>query len=400
MSKHPQTGQDTHGPPSLMFFCNVGWFFNSHRLPLARAAKARGYDVHVVCDIEDSIEAKTIRAAGLKFHRIHLSRGGINPLTNLWTFASILALLLRWRPTLTHNISTKPIIFAGIAARIVRVRGVINAISGLGYLFIDPRRAGLGRRITRLLYRLSLKSAAARVIFQNEDDRRYFIQAGIARESQTVLIAGSGVELAAYPVTPEPDRGPIRIVLLARMLLDKGVREFAAAALLLRQAGLPVECLLAGRLDPANPAALSASDMERLQATGAVQWLGHVADVPKLLAGCHVVCLPSYREGLPKALIEACAAGRPIVTTTVPGCRDVVREGVNGLLVPARDAQALYAALARLVTDASLRASMGVHGREIARREYALDTVIERNLQLYAELTGLQGAATVRQTGQ
>jgi glycosyltransferase involved in cell wall biosynthesis len=365
----------------------VGWFFNSHRLPLAKAAKALGYDVHVACDIEDPSEAKTILAAGLKFHRIHLSRGGFNPLTDLVTFVSMLALLLRRRPTLTHNISIKPIVYAGIAARLVRVRGVINAISGLGYLFVDPRRAGLARRMAHLLYRLSLNSGTARAIFQNGDDQRYFIESGLVPEAQTVLIAGSGVDLAAYPVTAEPDHGPIRIVLPARMLLDKGVQEFTAAALLLREAGLPVECLLAGGLDPANPAGLSAGDMERLQASGAVRWLGHVSDVPTLLLGCHIVCLPSYREGLPKALIEACAAGRPIVTTAVPGCRDVVRDGINGLLVPARNPQALFLALARLATDGPLRSRMGARGRDIARSEYALDIVIQRNLQLYEELT-------------
>ncbi len=374
--------------PRLFYFCNVGWYFNSHRLALAKAAKARGYDVHVACDIESPIEAETIRAAGLKFHHVRLSRGGNNPIADLRTFAQFLGLLLKYRPTLTHNISIKPIVYGGIAARIARVHGVVNAISGLGYLFVDPQRAGLGRRIAQLLYRFSLRAPAIRAIFQNEDDQRYFVQADLIRDAQTVLIAGSGVDLVAFAPTPEPPVDtPIRIVLPARMLWDKGIGEFAAAALLLQKAGLPVECLLAGGLDTANPAALTAPEVEQLVANGAVKWLGHVSDMPALLSGCHIVCLPSYREGLPKALLEACAAGRPIVTTAVPGCRAIVMHGLNGFLVPTRDPQALYLALARLATDKELRTALGARGREIAVREYALEHVVERTMRLYDELS-------------
>jgi len=378
---------------SLFFFCNVGWYFISHRLPLAKAAKARGYEVHVVCDIQSPGEAKTLRDTGLKFHRVRLSRGGSNPFVDLWTFARCLALLLKYRPTITHNISIKPIVYAGIAARIVRVCGVVNAVSGLGYLFVDPERAGFGRYIAQRLYRFSLRSRAMRAIFQNEDDRRYFVNEGLVRDSQTVLIAGSGVDLADFRQTPEPADTRVRIVLPARMLWDKGVREFAEAARLLREAGLAVECLLAGGLDPGNPAALSATDLRTLQADGAVRWLGHVSDMPALLASCHIVCLPSYREGLPKALLEACAAGRPIVTTAVPGCRDVVREGVNGLLVPTRDARALYAALASLTVNKALREAMGVRARDIAVHEYALESVVERTMRLYDELAAISPPA-------
>jgi glycosyltransferase involved in cell wall biosynthesis len=374
--------------PSIFFFCNVGWYFISHRLALAKAAKARGYDVHVACDIESPVEAETLRAAGLTFHRVRLSRGGSNPLVDLWTFLRCLGLLLKHRPTLTHNISIKPIVYAGVAARIARVRGIINAVSGLGYLFVDPNRAGLGRVIAQLLYRFSLRSRAVKAIFQNVDDQRYFVRTGLVRDAQTVLIAGSGVDLAAFSPAPEPVEGPIRIVLPARMLRDKGVGEFAVAAMSLQKAGLPVECLLAGGLDPGNPAAFSASDMERLQALGVVKWLGQVSDMSALLASCHIVCLPSYREGLPKALLEACAAGRPIVTTDVPGCRDVVREGINGLLVPTRDAKALYVALASLVNNRGLRVAMGARGRAIAVREYSLEYVVERTMRLYDELAG------------
>lgn len=370
---------------SLLFVCNVGWFFISHRLALAKAAKARGYDVHVACDIENPREAEAIEQAGLRFHRVRLSRSGLNPLKDMRSLVSILSLLVRHRPVVIHNISIKPVLYGSIAARIARVDRVVNAISGLGYLFVDTERAGMVRRIAHWVYRLALRSRTVRVIFQNEDDRRHFVHSGLVRPDQTVLIAGSGVDLVAFAATPEPAEPVVRIVLPARMLADKGVYEFAAAALLMKNAGLQVHCLLAGGLDPSNPAALSATDVRALETSGAVRWLGHVADMAGLLQSCHVVCLPSYREGLPKALIEACAVGRPIVTTAVPGCRDVVREGVNGLLVPPRDPAALFQALARLVLDEQLRRSMGERGRAIAEREYGVDRVVERTLQLYED---------------
>lgn len=372
-------------PRVLLFFCNVGWFFISHRLALAKAAKARGYQVHVACDIDNPEEARVITGAGLEFHHVPLNRGGLNPIGDLRTFFSLLRILMRCRPTLVHNITIKAVLYGSIAARLLGIPGVVNAVSGLGYVFVDEGRAGVLRLLVRRLYRFALRPRKVRVIFQNEEDRRLFIQSGLVDDSKAVLIAGAGVDLASYAATPEPAAPPVRIVLPARMLRDKGVNEFAAAARLLRQRGFSVECLLVGGLDNSNPAALSAADLRALEASRAVKWLGHVADMPRLLANSHIICLPSYREGLPKALIEACAAGRPIVTTSVPGCRDVVTDGVNGLLVPPRDAAALAHALGRLVEDAQLRVAMGQQGREIAKR-FDLSTVIRSTFQVYDEL--------------
>jgi glycosyltransferase involved in cell wall biosynthesis len=371
---------------ALFYFCNVGWFFLSHRLPLAAAAKLRGYDVHVVCDIESDAEAEALTRAGLTFHRIRLSRGGLNPFRELGSFFSILILLLRYRPVTVHNISIKPVLYASIAARITGIQRTVNAISGLGYLFIDAQRTRRLLRVVRATYRIALSSPSTRVIFQNEDDMRDFVRTELVRPEQAVLIEGSGVDLSQFSVSPEPAGQTIRIVLPARMLADKGVVEFAGAALELKKAGLPVECLLAGGVDRANPAALTEADMLALEAQYGVRWLGHVVDMAKLLADCHIVCLPSYREGLPKALIEACAVGRPIVTTDVPGCRAVVRNGINGILVPARQTQPLFQALSTLVLDRSLRLSMGARAREIAEREFGIESVVARTLNLYRQL--------------
>jgi glycosyltransferase involved in cell wall biosynthesis len=370
-------------PRTLVFVCNVAWFFVSHRLALAKEAKARGYEVHVASDIERPEEARAIEAAGLHFHRIRVRRGGVNPWADLVTLVQLARLFRRCRPSIVHNVTIKPVLYGSLAARWAGACAIVNAVSGLGYVFVDASRARGLRAMVHRVYRLALRPRSIRVIFQNQDDRDVFIRNGLVAADKTVLIAGSGVDLGAFsPTDPPPDR-TVRIVLPARMLADKGVNEFVAAAVKLRDRGLAVECLLAGGLDSANPAGLSAEDMRRIESTGAVKWLGHVEDMVSLLRDVHIVCLPSYREGLPKALIEACAMARPIVTTDVAGCRDVVEHGANGLLVPAREAGALAEALAQLVQSRELREQMGRRAREIAVQKFDVKAVIDRTLALY-----------------
>lgn len=376
-------------PRTLLFVCNVAWFFVSHRLELAKAAKAHGYDVHVACDIESADEAQAIVAAGLRFHRIKMYRGRLNPWSDFKTLWRLVGLFRRLRPDIVHNVTIKPVLYGSLAARLTGTHSVINALSGLGYIFTDASRAKGLRALVHRIYRLALLPDCVRVIFQNRDDQGLFVRNQLVSADKTLIIPGSGVDLDVFAPSDPPAGERIRIVLPARMLADKGVQEYVAAAVLLREQGLPVDCVLAGGLDPANPAALTAADMSRLQATGAVEWLGHVSDVAALLRTAHIVCLPSYREGLPKALIEACAMARPIVTTDVPGCRDVVEEGRNGLLVPARDVNALAHALARLVREPELRRRMGLQSREVAQQRYDVRTVIARTLALYEETSAM-----------
>jgi len=254
-------------------------------------------------------------------------------------------------PTLVHNVTVKPVLYGTLAARMLGVPAIINAISGLGYAFSDESRWMLAS-VLRSAYRFVLRSPRVHVIFQNDDDAHEFVSAGLAMPGQGVLIRGSGVDLTRFHPAPEDPATPPLIVLPARMLRDKGVVEFSTAARLLGERGCRARFALAGPLDPANPAALTHSEILQFTVGAPVEWLGHVEDMPELYRRAHVVCLPSYREGLPKSLIEACAAGRPVVTTDVPGCRAVVTHGVNGLLVPARNAGALADALQRLIEDA------------------------------------------------
>jgi len=269
-------------------------------------------------------------------------------------------------------------------------------VSGLGYSFSGGGRRWLVSRLVTTAYRVALRRPGIRVIFQNSDDIHAFVTAGIIDRAQAVLIRGSGVDLQAFPRTCEPSGQP-RVVLPARMLRDKGVVEFAHAAKLLRSQGSAAKFLLAGMIDEANPAGLSREELRQLQQDTGVEWLGHVTDMPALLSSSHVVCLPSYREGLPKALIEACAAGRPIVATDVPGCRDVVTHRFNGLLVRPRDAHKLAEALQQLLSDPVLRTRMGEQGRHKAETEFDLTAVVRATLDEYRKIldrpvTGAQGA--------
>ena len=369
----------------LLLNVNVAWFFLSHRIAIARAARAAGFDVHVAADIASDHEIAALEKEELTFHRVRLNRGGLMPTRDLGYAAQLASVVRRVRPDLIHNVTAKPIVYGTLVARAHRVRGILNAVSGLGYSFSGGRRRWLASRLVSTAYRVALRRPGIRVIFQNTDDLQGFVRAGIIDPLQAVLIRGSGVDLKAFPQTREP-AGPLRVVLPARMLRDKGIVEFAGAARMLRSRGMAAQFLLAGMMDEANPAGISRAELTQLQQESGVEWMGHVADMPALLASAHVVWLPSYREGLPKALLEACAAGRPIVTTDVPGCRDVVSDGVNGILVPVRDAAALADALQRLLGDAALRARMGDEGRRRAESEFDVNAVVRATLDEYRKI--------------
>jgi glycosyltransferase involved in cell wall biosynthesis len=323
-----------------------------------------------------------IRAAGLRLIPFENVRSGLNPLREVHTLCRLIRLYRRERPDVVNHVAMKPVLYGSIAARLARVPVVVNAVAGMGWLFTS--HDGVARWLTsgvrRALGRLLSTGVA---LVQNPDDARLLAQFGVP-ETRIRRIAGSGVDLARFAPVPPPRTVPV-VVFAARLLRDKGTSEFVAAARLLRQRGVEARFVLAGERDPLNPSTVSARDVDGWVREGVVESLGWVSDMPALLAGCHIVCLPSHREGLPKSLIEAAAAGRPIVTTDVPGCRDVVRHEDNGLVVPARDARALADAMQRLIEDAALRAQMGARGRVRAEQEFGLDAVIHQTLALYRE---------------
>ncbi len=367
----------------ILFVVNNPSFFLSHRLPLGLAAKARGYEVHVATP--PGASSAEITRHGLAFHPVPMERNSGRPWEELGTMEALRRLYVSVAPDLVHHVTIKPVLYGGLVARAVGVPAVVSAVSGLGTVFLaQGRRAGLKRRAILLAYRGALGHPNARTIFQNLDDQAAFVDAGAVDPKNAVLIRGSGVDLSEFTPRPEPDEGRVTVLLPARMLWDKGVGEFVEAAR--RLASPRLRFVLVGATDPGNLTSVTEADLARWQREGVVEWLGHRADMPEILSGAHVVCLPSYREGLPKALLEAAAAGRPIVTTDVAGCREVVRDGDNGLLVRPRDATSLAEAIGKLANDPALRAKMGARGREIAENEFSVEAVANETLAVYASL--------------
>ena len=369
--------------PKLLFLVTEDWYFCSHRLALACAARDAGFDVAVATRV--SAHGEPIRSTGLRLIPIGLRRSGRNPWRELGAIGEIAAIYRRERPDIVHHVALKPVLYGSLAAKIAGVPGIVNALAGMGYVFTSQQlSAKLLRPLISLAFRFLLKGT--RVILQNPDDRNTLLATGILKDKQVALIRGSGVDTGVFRYTPQPDTVPPLIVLPARMLWDKGVGEFVAAARILKQQGVEARFVLAGERDPDNPAAIPLEQLQDWHACGAVEWLGKQDDMPALLAQSHIVCLPSYREGLPKALLEAAACGRAIVASDVPGCREAVRHNENGLLVPPRDAVALAQSLRLLIGDAALRRRFGQRGREMAEQEFSGEKVAAETLALYREL--------------
>ena len=332
------------------------------------------------------LACEQIKTIGFVHHCLPISRSGTKPWLELYSLWSLWR-LLRWlKPDLLHLVTIKPVLYGGLMARLSGVPAVVAAISGLGSVFVT--RSGSTRWLrysVELLYRLALGHPNLTAIFQNPDDRVVLMELGTVREEQTVLICGSGVSLADYPVKPEPVEKPV-VTFASRLLREKGVFEFIQAARILRTSGAQVHFVLVGQTDDGNPSSVSYENVERWQKEGIIDYLGYRTDIADLFSYTNLVVLPSYREGFPKVLIEAAACGRAIVTTDVPGCRDAIEPNVTGLLVPVRDGKALANAIERLLSDADLRKSMGAAGRELAEQKYGIEKVVKAHLKIYQEL--------------
>jgi len=369
----------------LIIVLNDVPFFLSHRLPIATGARRVGYDVHVVAP--EHPRRREIEEAGLEFHALPLSRRGMAPVQEITTFAALIALYRRLRPDLAHHVTHKPVLYGSIAARVVGVPAVVNAISGLGYIFVaEGQPARLRQRVLLSGYRLAFGHPRCRGIFQNPDDLAVFRNAGAVRPEQVTLIhGGSGVDLEQYRPSPEPEGRPV-VVLPARMLWDKGVGEFVGAARLLRERGVASRMVLVGDPDPGNPRSVTEAQLRDWVMEGAVEWWPYRTDMATVFAASHIVCLPSYREGTPRVLLEAAASARPSVTTDVPGCREVVRHGETGLLVPLRNVPVLADALETLLGDPALRGRYGLRAREVAQAHFGVGKIVETTLGIYDDL--------------
>ena len=372
-------------PPKLLFVVNIPRFFLSHRLHLALAAQAAGYKTHVAASAADPASAEKIRDAGLPFHPLPLSQHGLNPLQELGALLALLRLYRELKPDLIHHVSIKPILYGGIAARLAGSPRAIHALSGLGYVFVSRDiKARLLRVLCQPAFKIALAGANSRMIFQNRDDRRVFLQRGLIDEDRAVLIRGSGVDEKEFSPR-ESKRADKPVVLFAgRLLWRKGIGDFVEVARRLRgQAHFRV----AGYEEETSPLNVPASQLRAWADEGLIDWLGKRDDMPTVYADCDIVCLPStYGEGLPKVLIEAAACGRACIATDAPGCREIVQDGVNGLLVPPNDLDALTAAMQRLIQDESTRRDMGARGRQIVVEGFTRRQVNDETLALYRSL--------------
>ena len=368
---------------TLVFLLTEDWFFASHFHTRALAAQKAGWRVVLVA--RESEAGAKIRESGIEFIPVKFIRRRLNPFAELAFLLRLARLYRKLKPDVVHHIALKPIILGGIAARLAGAKTIVNAPVGLGFVFSsDKLLAQILRPLVALGLRLTLTPRNAVAVFENPDDMAALVEQHMARADAVTLIRGAGVDIEKFHPTPEPP-GPVRIVLIARMIREKGVPEFVEAARLLRGRA---EFVLAGAPDEGNHNALSETELRAWEAEGTVTWLGPVADIAGLLAGAHIACQPSsYREGLPKSALEAMAAGKPLVATNIPGCREAVVDGETGFLVPARDAPALAAALARLIDDSALRARMGAAGRVRVEQNFSDAIICEQTLAVYESLT-------------
>ncbi len=367
--------------PTLLIAVNDAGFFLSHRLPIAKAAAKAGYDVHIAAMPGPHVES--IVSLCFPFHPIPLSRRGLNPWHEAQAFFALYRLFRMLEPDIVHLVTIKPVLYGGLAARLARAPAVVSAISGLGYLFTGGSGGTkLLRAVAALVYRFALGHANGRVIFQNPDDMAEFVSRGVISSEVCTLIKGSGVDVERFVPRQEPEGMPV-VMFASRMLRHKGIQEFVEAVGVLRSQGVDARYVLVGESDPGNPSAISQKQLLIWDAEEVVEWWGHRQDMPDVLTQAHVICLPSYREGLPKVLLEAAACGRPVIATDVPGCREIVRDGENGLLVPPGDVWALVSAIRRLVSEPELRHKMGVRGRKIVETEFNLERVVDQTLAVY-----------------
>lgn len=368
----------------ILFVVNAPEFFLSHRLPLAVAAQKSGYEVHVAT--ADGPDVEQIRAQGYIHHVVPFARRGQNPLNELSTLLCLVRLFQRTKPSLVHLITIKPVLYGGVAARLAGVRSVVSAVSGLGTVYLaDSAPARIRRRLVTAMYRAAFKQKRLAVIFQNPDDRDAMLTLRALKPERARMIRGSGVALADYPYVPEPDGKPV-VVMAARLLRDKGVFEFVEAARLLKQRGLAVQMRLIGSPDPGNPTSVTQQELDHWASEEKIELLGYRKDIAEQYAEANIVCLPSYREGLPKGLVEAAACGRAVVTTDVPGCRDAVTADETGLLVPVKDPVALAVAIQTLIENPKLRKQMGEGGRALAEEAFTIERVVEQHMDIYREL--------------
>lgn len=365
----------------IFYVANVDWFFISHRLPLALHALEQDYEVYLLS--LDTGRRQELEAKGIHFINIPFKRSGSNPFHELKCIFLLYRYYNRYKPEIIHHITLKASLLGSLAGKMVGNHHIINAISGLGYNFTDGRDGWLQKAI-KLFIRLAFKSKNISFILQNPDDVELIKGLDLVPFSRIFLIKGSGVNLDEYSYFKASDEFPLKVLFPARILLDKGVMEFIEAAKILESEFLgKAKFILAGDCDKENLSVLGEEELQKFLVKDYIEWIGFQKNMKLIYQNSSIVILPSYREGLPKSLIEACSVGRPIITTDVPGCRECVEDGVNGYLVPAKDADSLADAIKLLLMDAEKRDEFGRNSRLLAEKEFSIDKVIDLTFNIY-----------------
>ena len=366
----------------LLFFVNDASFLISHRLPVLKAARSEGFEVHVLA--ASTPDEEQIKKCDFRFHEVPLVRGSTNPLYEIRCLLMVCFLFQKIKPDLAHLVTIKAVLYGGIAARLTKTPGLVIAVAGLGHLFTSRNMMfKFLKKFVVALIRFICRHPNLTIIFQNESDRAVFVGNRMADPRTMTLIKGSGVDLLEYRERPETE-GPLRVVMASRLLKEKGVFEFVEAARAIRQTHPTVVFQLVGAPDPHNPSSVSREDLLTWHEEGCVEWLGYRSDVSKILGESHLFVFPSYYgEGLPKCLIEASASGRAIVTTTTPGCSDAVIDGLSGYLVPPRDQKALNSAILDLIEDGEKRREFGACARRHAEENFSISEVVAKHMEIY-----------------
>jgi glycosyltransferase involved in cell wall biosynthesis len=361
-------------------------FFCSHRLPIAEAAVDKSYKVVIGYGDLGGADPQLLKQKGLKVISVPMQRGGMNLLKNLKSFFYIWRFFKNEKPDIAHLVTIKPYLYGGIIARLIGIPSLVSAVSGLGTLFVHKNlKSKFLKFLIYPMYRAAFNHLNQIVIFHNQQDANELLNWGVLRSSKIRLLRGSGVRLQNF-INLEENPGIPIVCFAARLLIDKGVYEFVSAARLLKKRGIKAQFLLAGDLDSQNPSGLSVNDLNKIIEEGCVKILGYQKDIPTLYSRSHIICLPSYREGLPKSLLEAAAASRAVVTTDVPGCRDAIIHEKTGILVPVRNSEALANAIQDLIENPDKRKTMGKAGRELAEKDFAIENIVGTHLKIYKDL--------------
>ena len=369
----------------LLFLISEDWHFWSHRRSIAIAAREEAYQVTLITRVNEKEDE--INGLGIKLIPTRMKRSSLNPFFELGTIIELIGIYRREKPDIVHHVAIKPIVYGTLAAKLTGVPHIVNALGGMGHIFSSPEgKMRIMRGIVSVFYRFAFSGKSNRLILQNPDDKKIVLENKLTSPSKITIIRGSGADLTYFKYLPEPPGDPV-ILYAGRLLWSKGIGDLYQASEILSKKNIKFKSVLVGKPDPENPETISESQIEEWCNSDYFEWWGHHEDMPSVLGQSSIVVLPAiFREGLPKILIEAAAVGRPLIATDMPGCREIVKHGWNGLLIPSQDPDALANAIMDLLSDHSLRQQMGKNSRELAENEFSEDMVIDQTLALYKEL--------------